>query len=142
MTETGLSFRLESTASSSSSSPTKQGGSGGGNSSSMLVTKLISSECAKNTGYEKLPRSVRTTEADECGDAANLKKNIAWKFLSRMICKQEKIGDGSDSGSGSSSGVEGVKEDDGSTSKAEVKQKKKRSSWLPDPERRWPVQGW
>jgi len=24
----------------------------------------------------------------------------------------------------------------------EKKEKKKRSSWLPDPERRWPVQGW
>ncbi|KAI4331425.1 hypothetical protein MLD38_029615 [Melastoma candidum] len=24
----------------------------------------------------------------------------------------------------------------------EMKKKKKRSSWLPDPDRRWPIQGW
>ncbi|KAF5752972.1 hypothetical protein HS088_TW01G00890 [Tripterygium wilfordii] len=27
-------------------------------------------------------------------------------------------------------------------SKKEKKKKKKRTQWLPDPERRWPVQGW
>nr|DAD40720.1 TPA_asm: hypothetical protein HUJ06_015043 [Nelumbo nucifera] len=161
--ETHGSFETGGGSSGSASSSTKQ--SGGGGNSSMLVSESISLECARSTSYEKLSPPARAADDDECTNplpappAARPKKKKAWKFLSRVLCKPGKSdgGGGGDSESVTDSGADSIdgsrgeeaKEDvdTGSTSKVEEKKKKKkkkknRSSWLPDPEKRWPVQGW
>ncbi|KAA8531878.1 hypothetical protein F0562_006406 [Nyssa sinensis] len=92
----------------------------GRSNSSLLASELVSSEIARITGYERLTESMRLT--DELSTDRR-RKNRAWKFLVKVFSFR-KIGD-----------------DDVIGQPAEEK-KKSRSSWFPDPHRRWPVQGW
>ncbi|KAJ8637051.1 hypothetical protein MRB53_011318 [Persea americana] len=96
-------------------------------------SESISAECDSLTTYQRLSQSMRLP--DEL--PVNGRKRKAWYALSRffVLGQQEKDGDHMDK----------RKED-------EKKKKKKKtttargnsrwSSWLPDPNWRWPVQGW
>ncbi|GFY86379.1 hypothetical protein Acr_05g0000180 [Actinidia rufa] len=83
--------------------------------SSVLVSELVSSEIGKITGYERLS-----------GFDERQRKTRSWAFLSKAF-NFWKVG-------GGGGGVIRRREAEG--------KKKTRSSWLPDPDRRWPVQGW
>lgn len=91
--------------------------------------------------YERLSQSMRLPEdtvQQEPEKAlthsqSHVQKPIARKLIDKVFKKDgEKDKDKE---------KEKEKDGDGGNSPAN-KEKKKRSSWLPDPEKRWPVQGW
>ncbi|KAJ0967764.1 hypothetical protein J5N97_024681 [Dioscorea zingiberensis] len=84
--------------------------------SSRLVLESVSSECTAQTGYERLSQSMRFE------DVAELKRRPkTWRFLSRVFFRID------------SSNVKYAFE-------KKNKEKNRSSSWLPDPEKRWPIQ--
>ncbi|MED6134412.1 hypothetical protein PIB30_036748 [Stylosanthes scabra] len=93
----------------------------------LLSSESVNLECG---GYERLSQSMRITGERDFGDPQrkhNIKKGnlgILSKFLSftRTL---------SSSSSHHKAEVAAVK-----------KKEKKRSAWLPDPQKRWPIQGW
>ncbi|GAV68769.1 hypothetical protein CFOL_v3_12272 [Cephalotus follicularis] len=95
-------------------------------SSSLLRSESVSAECRRITGYERLSESMRLS--DELDDVSHRRKKIrAFGFLSKVFSFRKFDGDFEKKQG------QGV---------VEEKKKKRRSSWLPDPARRWPVQGW
>ncbi|XP_062214746.1 uncharacterized protein LOC133915554 [Phragmites australis] len=67
-------------------------------------------------------------------------KPAAWRLIEYVRSRHRSGGAGSE---GDSKGSDGEKEgsEDGGNEGKKGKNNKKRSSWLPDPDRRWPVQG-
>ncbi|KAB1214581.1 hypothetical protein CJ030_MR1G014037 [Morella rubra] len=96
--------------------------------SSVLTSETITAECAGITGYERLSESRRLI--DEYNIGTERKKAKDWWLLGKVFSFRKLPGD--------------VQARKGSEKVVEEKQakKKKRPSWLPTPERRWPVQGW
>ena len=97
---------------------------------SVVQSQYLTPEYARITGYERLSKSMRLT-SDECdfsddGHKKGIKGSLG--ILSKAFFTFRKT----------SSDHEGLPE---TVSMVEKKQKK-RSSWFPDPERRWPIQGW
>ncbi|KAG6767942.1 hypothetical protein NC652_018633 [Populus alba x Populus x berolinensis] len=100
----------------------------GRSNSSLLVSESISSECTRVARYENLSASMRMSNDQDIGYRS--RKSRAYTFISKVFSFR-KI----------SSDCETRQQADMVTQE-EKKGQKKRSSWLPDPERRWPVQGW
>lgn len=100
----------------------------GRSNSSLLISESISSECTRVARYENLSASMRMSNDQDIGYRS--RKSRAYTFISKVFSFR-KI----------SSDCETRQQADMVTQE-EKKGKKKRSSWLPDPERRWPVQGW
>jgi len=100
----------------------------GRSNSSLLISESISSECTRVARYENLSASMRMSNDQDIGYRS--RKSRAYTFISKVFSFR-KI----------SSDCETRQQADMVTQE-EKKEKKKRSSWLPDPERRWPVQGW
>jgi len=100
----------------------------GRSNSSLLISESISSECTRVARYENLSASMRMSNDQDIGYRS--RKSRAYTFISKVFSFR-KI----------SSDCETRQQADMVTQE-EKKKKKKRSSWLPDPERRWPVQGW
>ena len=96
--------------------------------SSLLISESISPECARIAGYERLSASMRMRNEQDIGYGS--RKSRVYTFISKVFSFM-KI----------SSDCETEQHGDVVTREGE-RGKKKRSSWLPDPERRWPVQGW
>ena len=84
----------------------------------LLSSESVTSECAKVGGYERLSQ---TMEINEGYEHKKNKRGIG--FLSKVL-NLTRI----------SSPHEAAE--------MAAKKEKKRSSWLPDPQKRWPVQGW
>lgn len=91
----------------------------GRSNSSLLLSESITAECARITSYERLSESMRLS--NECNSQLRRKNNRTWRFLSKVFSYRK------------------VSEDDAPKEKTK---KQASSSWLPDPNRRWPVQGW
>ncbi|RDX99087.1 hypothetical protein CR513_17903, partial [Mucuna pruriens] len=86
----------------------------------VLSSESVSSECAKIAGYERLSQSLRLSGEYDFSDKHKRHKKgvgLLGKVFSftRISSPQGKV---------------------------MVKKEKKRSSWLPDPQKRWPIQGW
>uniref|UniRef100_A0A7N0UDC3 Uncharacterized protein n=1 Tax=Kalanchoe fedtschenkoi TaxID=63787 RepID=A0A7N0UDC3_KALFE len=96
---------------------------------------------AKGT-YAKLSKEagVEAECADSCDQLAQRTKNgnKAWEFVSKVLLR---IVDGKDSELRKGHATTDQKGDGGSNETA-AEGKKKSSSWLPNPDQRWPVQGW
>lgn len=91
----------------------------------LLSSESVSSECAKIAGYERLSQSERLNREDNFSDQ-HKKRKRGIEFLGKVF-NFTRISTS----------------DDGSkVAETAVKEEKKRSSWLPDPHRRWPIQGW
>ncbi|CAK8539880.1 unnamed protein product [Lathyrus sativus] len=87
----------------------------------LLSSESVTSECAKIAGYERLSQSTKLDEEDE-----HKKNNKGIGFLSKVLTLTKT--------STTHEGNEVVEKKE--------KKEKKRSSWLPDPDKRWPIQGW
>ncbi|KAG6766819.1 hypothetical protein POTOM_027993 [Populus tomentosa] len=98
----------------------------GRSNSSLLISESISSECTRIARYENLSASMRMSNDQDIGYGS--RKSRAYTFISKVFSFR-KI----------SSDCETRQQADMVTQEKK-KGKKKRSSWLPDPERRWPVQ--
>ncbi|KAL6637007.1 hypothetical protein ACP70R_024579 [Stipagrostis hirtigluma subsp. patula] len=68
-------------------------------------------------------------------------KPAAWRLIEYVWSRHRSWGGGVSDGDSKSSDGEKEGEDGAEESNKDKKKKKKRSSWLPDPDRRWPVQG-
>lgn len=91
--------------------------------SSRLVLESVPSECAAITGYGRLSRSMRALDEPQ----RQQDKARVWGVLGRLFSRKV--------GAVPKLATEAVG--------GKAKEKKKRwSKWLPDPDRRWPVQGW
>ncbi|KAG2724810.1 hypothetical protein I3843_01G034000 [Carya illinoinensis] len=91
--------------------------------SSALVSETIPPECAEIASYERLSNSMKLS--NEYSTGQNNKKDKDWGLLGKVFSFRK-----------ASANVEAKRGPEN------VKRKKKRSSWLPDPQKRWPVQGW
>ncbi|CAK7339561.1 unnamed protein product [Dovyalis caffra] len=100
----------------------------GRSNSSLLVSESISSECAKIAGYERLSASMRMSSEQDIRYRS--RKSRAFMFISKVFSFRKISGDCE------------TKQQANMVTQEEKKRKKNRSSWLPDPGRRWPVQGW
>lgn len=101
--------------------------------SSLLASELVSAEIARVTAYEKLSQSMRLTDeyaSSSYGhdhDRRRRRRNRSgWSFLTKVFFFKKK-------------GSHDVNPQPQVDMAAE---EKKKSTWLPDPQRRWPVQGW
>ena len=102
--------------------------------SSALVPASITSDCDRITGYKRLSQSMRASindnenEYDTIDDTTTRNKNKTWGILRRVFSSRKRDDE-----------AEKVKKE---MNKMKKKVKSKWSSWLPDSEKRWPVQGW
>ena len=102
--------------------------------SSALVPESITSDCDRITGYKRLSQSMRASindnenEYDTIDDTTTRNKKKTWGILRRVFSSRKRDDE-----------AEKVKKE---TNKMKKKVKSKWSSWLPDSEKRWPVQGW
>lgn len=96
--------------------------------SSLLISESISTECARLASYERLSESMRLGNECVLGKSRS-KRNKAWGIVSKVLSFRKDSGDME---------TKQPPEFDGERKK----KLKKHSKWLPDPERRWPVQGW
>lgn len=101
---------------------------------SFLVSDLVSSEITNFTSYERLSESMRITSGKR-----SRTRSRAWASLVSKAFSFRKTGGGR--------GVSGRRvaenaEETPRVAAAAEGRKRRRSSWLPDPQRRWPVQGW
>lgn len=101
--------------------------------SSLLMSESISNEYARLASYERLSGSMRL--GNECVlGKSRCKKNKAWGILSKVLSFRKHSGDME---------TKQLPEFDEENKKTKKKKNlKKHCKWLPDPEKRWPVQGW
>lgn len=92
--------------------------------SSRLVSETITSEYAGIARYERLSKSMRLSGEQSCIEKKSI-RNKDWGLLGKVFSFRKTPG--------AAEAKQGPEK---------VMKKKKRSSWLPDPDRRWPVQGW
>ncbi|PON67668.1 hypothetical protein PanWU01x14_100920 [Parasponia andersonii] len=98
----------------------------------MLISKLITSERLRVTSYERLSESMRldneyVSDKSSSSSTTSTRKNRAyWGILTKVLCFTQV---------GTKQRIKQVEDKKNETTK-------RRSTWLPDPERRWPVQGW
>ncbi|KAK7842412.1 hypothetical protein CFP56_013995 [Quercus suber] len=105
--------------------------------SSALVPESITSDCDRITGYKRLSQSMRASindnenEYDTIDDTTTRNnKSKTWGILRRVFSSRKRDDE-----------AEKVKKEMNKMMKKK-KMKSKWSSWLPDSEKRWPVQGW
>lgn len=112
----------------------------GRSNSSLLASESISTECARIAGYERLSESMRLSSEFNLHERRRSRKNRrAWGVLSKVFSFHKAIND-HDKNNKQGGVVEEQEEEEKKNMKK--KKKKQRSLWLPDPNRRWPVQGW
>lgn len=97
---------------------------------SLLQSESVTSECARIAGYERLSKSMRLPGECDFSFSNGRKKNskVGLGLLSKIFSFRR-----------ISSGHEKPQV---AAAEEEKKKEKKRSSWLPEPGRRWPIQGW
>lgn len=104
----------------------------GRSNSLLLVSETISSDSARFTGYERLSQSMRLgpDEQNHVDPRHQLKKKTVF-LLSRIFSR-----------SGRQAQSEKKEQIGRSCNNGEKKKKSWYSAWVPDPNQRWPVQGW
>lgn len=98
--------------------------------SSLLASEYIS---PRITSYEKLYKSSRFLEGSprishSYHDHHQRGNRSGWSFLTKILSSFRK--------------TDGQAHPTVKSSQSAGQEKKKKSSWLPDPQHRWPVQGW
>jgi len=88
----------------------------------LLSSEYVTSEC----GYKRLSQSMRLS--GEYDFSEKYKKNKRGVGLLGKVFSFARISS--------------PHEEPNKMAERVVKKEKKRSSWLPDPDRRWPIQGW
>lgn len=102
----------------------------------LLSSESVTSECSRIAAYERHSQSMRLTgEEYDFSDQHNynykeLKRGMG--LLGKLFSFTRLI----------SSSSHDQDEDPNNNYKVLKKHHKKRSSWLPDPQKRWPIQGW
>ncbi|KAL0286444.1 UNVERIFIED_CONTAM: hypothetical protein Sangu_2731400 [Sesamum angustifolium] len=113
----------------------------GRSSSSLVASELVTSEIARITAYEKLSQSLRVT-AEESPSTNERKqrcrRNKAWTSLVKLF-SHKKV-ENNRNVKHRRVTVATVAEPPRVVVAGDTK--KSRTCWLPDPHRRWPVQGW
>ncbi|KAL0423902.1 UNVERIFIED_CONTAM: hypothetical protein Sradi_0925000 [Sesamum radiatum] len=113
----------------------------GRSSSSLVASELVTSEIARITAYEKLSQSMRVT-AEESPSTNERKqhcrRNKAWTSLVKLF-SHKKV-ENNRNVKHRRVTVATVAEPPREVVAGDTK--KSRTCWLPDPHRRWPVQGW
>ncbi|KAF9609830.1 hypothetical protein IFM89_018772 [Coptis chinensis] len=104
----------------------------GRSNSSALLSESISPESARFTKYERLSQSMRLPDEWNQDQLRRQKKKKAFYLLNRIFSRN-----GRQSGRTAENKGQGLR-----SQKEENKRKSWLSSWLPDPNHRWPVQGW
>ncbi|KAH7860793.1 hypothetical protein Vadar_018030 [Vaccinium darrowii] len=96
---------------------------------SFLVSDQVSSEISDFTSYQRLSESMRITS----GERSRTRSRSLASLVSKAFSFRK---------TGGVVPAENVREPRRVAAAAEEGRKRRRSSWLPDPQRRWPVQGW
>lgn len=92
----------------------------------LLSSESVTSECAKIAGYERISQSMRLSgEYDFSFKEKNRKRGVG--LIGKVFSFRR---------------VSSPHEEPNKVVETVVKKEKKRSSWLPDPDKRWPIQGW
>ncbi|KAJ4966614.1 hypothetical protein NE237_018463 [Protea cynaroides] len=102
--------------------------------SSIQLSETISEECDKIATYERISQSMRFSGDNEFSPERPIKKKKqSWVSVIWIFSKQ-----------GPGGRNDKIKEDAAAAGSNKLGEKKKwwRFSWLPDPDRRWPIQGW
>ncbi|KAK7307537.1 hypothetical protein VNO77_40700 [Canavalia gladiata] len=89
----------------------------------VLSSESVNSECAGIAGYERLSQSMRLSGEYDFNDHKQKKHKMGMGLLGKVFFSFARI----------SSPHKNPKVPN---------KEKKRSSWLPNPETRWPIQGW
>ncbi|KAL3527103.1 hypothetical protein ACH5RR_011759 [Cinchona calisaya] len=98
------------------------------------ATSSSTLEFAKLATYQRLSHSMRLSDEYSGGSSTRGRHTAsAWSTYLGKVFSFKKMG-------GSNGREQVIEADDQAAAAATTK--KKRSSWLPDPDRRWPVQGW
>lgn len=97
----------------------------------LLSSESVTSECTRIAGsYERLSKSMRLSGEYDFSDQQHKKHNKrGFGFLNKVLSLTRN----SNPHEGPHVAAEAA---------TATKKEKKRSSWLPDPHRRWPIQGW
>ncbi|OMO56895.1 hypothetical protein CCACVL1_26184 [Corchorus capsularis] len=104
----------------------------------LLKSEFISLECNRIATYEKILDS--TKPIPECnGGRHGQKKRKSFGFMISKVFSSRKVP--VDFQMEDRPEVASMEENK-NNKKKKKKKKKEKSSWLPDPERRWPLQGW
>ena len=93
----------------------------------LLSSESVISECAKIAGYERLSQSLRLSGEYDFSDKQKNHKRSTVGLLGKVFSFRR---------------VSTPHGEPNKVAETVVKKEKKRSSWLPDPDRRWPIQGW
>lgn len=92
----------------------------------ILLSSELTSECAKIAGYERISQSMRLTgEYDFSFKEKKRKRGVG--LIGKVFSFRR---------------ASSPHEEPNKVVETVVKKEKKRSSWLPDPDKRWPIQGW
>lgn len=97
--------------------------------SSVLLSESISSECDGIARYQRLSESALSHECSSCKSDERRRKTGGFGFLSTIFFFKNARDDG-------------IGRNTAAVDEMKKKKKRSSSSWLPDPNRRWPVQGW
>ncbi|PIN00466.1 hypothetical protein CDL12_27028 [Handroanthus impetiginosus] len=110
----------------------------GRSNSTLVESELVTSEVARIIAYERLSKSMRYTHesSPEIKQQQYCKKRTAWTSVLKVF-SNKKVGNVN--WKKRQTTVETVAEP---PRVAATDANKRRSSWLPNPHRRWPVQGW
>lgn len=99
--------------------------------SSRLVMESVSAEYSAMAGYQRLSQSMRFSDEMVQMRKQQRGSGRTWRFLSRVFSGRKNVEVG-----------EFEEQMTKEKESEKMKYKKRRSSWLPDPDTRWPVQGW
>ena len=107
---------------------------------SALIPESVTSECARITSYERLSESMRLSCEYNSRISTTRNKNKTLGILSKVFSFRKTSGHDIET----EKGAEIVAEEEKVKKETNMKKKKKKkwSSWLPDQDKRWPVQGW
>lgn len=102
----------------------------------ILGSSPIAAECAR---YGRISKSLRSAE-DHLPPQPRRSKAGAWRFLTQYF-SGKRLGDSANVDRADNNYYE-KGEGPRAINKNKDRKKRRASSWLPNPERRWPVQGW
>ncbi|KAJ4962192.1 hypothetical protein NE237_022131 [Protea cynaroides] len=101
--------------------------------SSILLSETISDDCNRITAYERLSQSMGFSDFELSHGRPRKKKQQIWVCIT-WVFSMHGHGDRNQNNKEDATAVDSCK--------LQVEKKKRHPSWLPDPDRRWPIQGW
>ncbi|XP_072991985.1 uncharacterized protein [Typha latifolia] len=113
------------------------------NSSQLLMESILSEDSPPLPNYERLvqSQSMKSANADEPEVARRPQKPAVQKLIN-YVFKKESVQVEATSVEKDTAAAAASTSTTSNNEEHGKKKEKKRSSWLPDPEKRWPIQGW